>query len=154
MGISTSKPQTSWKEYVDKIKAQHVPSEVCTQEKIDLIKAQNIIKIKEIIQEKSKVLNEFEIDIKNLIVIDNESQETITIDSRELKKNCKLTDTDLQSGIFYFYLKLYIPKTYKNGFDIIINNEEIVDILKSVLVKPFIFTPVCQGQFIIKYVHL
>ena len=78
MGGSISKPRITWEEYKTKIVAQKIPTEVCPQDMIDLIKEQNLVKIKQIIQEKSDVSNLFTFDVKDLIVVDKRNffQET------------------------------------------------------------------------------
>ncbi len=43
MGSSPSKPSMSFDKYIENEKNKHWPSEVCPPERIELIKAQNII---------------------------------------------------------------------------------------------------------------
>jgi hypothetical protein len=147
MGSSPSKPSMTFDKYIENEKNKRWPSEVCPPERIELIKAQNLIKIKEIIQNKSKALNEFLVDIVDLLLVDNEKQDVPKITTQDAKKHVNLTDTDVVT------VWPQIPKTYKNGFDFIFNFNELLQIFKSIIEKPFIVTIHSSGVYKIIYVH-
>ena len=144
MGQCESKidlPQMTFNQYCNKIIDKYTPTEICSEEKIKEIKIQNLVKIQEFIEKEYKNNKnplKFSFNIGKFLLIDNEEQEKIEIDSNIVNKTIYISDYP-PGRCVSAKQTLKLPKLYKNSFNRIISNEDILTIVKSVIKDLFIF---------------
>jgi hypothetical protein len=137
MGSSVSKRTVTWGEYVK----SHLPKKNCPPEIIEVIKVENTEKIREIIRN-SDYENPvgFRFDIGLLACVEQE-REKHRVRVSEVKEFIYLIPfiEDTKDDIQWDFGDVLVPKTYMNGSEVIITDAEIVDIIKSITKRPFVY---------------
>ena len=115
-----------------------VPSQV--------LKAENTEKIREIIRTSGhEDPISFRFNVGMLPCIDQEWQ-------KHAVRSSEVKDFYIKDGTQWNYADVNVPKTYRNGFERLITDTEIVDIIKSITTRPFVFER-SLGTCVVKYVQ-
>lgn len=112
----------------DKIKElqlKHWPTEVCSQEQIELLQQTNLETFRQILISKYQ---------KNPVSIFMDLNDYIFIDT------CKIVlRQDIREGLdVYLNVPIIVPKKYSNGRDIIFEEQEYIKVTKEVIKVPHI----------------